>query len=159
AGDPRVMRRTVRDAIRAVDPTVPVYDVKTMDDQLLIALLPARLAGTLLGAFGLLALLLAAVGIYGVMAYSVVQRTREIGVRRALGADAGTLLRLVIGDGMRLSAIGCALGLTGAAILTRYVSSLLYGVTPIDPVTFAGALGVLIAAALAACALPALRAL
>ena len=158
-GDPRLMLRTVRDAVRAVDTTVPVYDVKTMDDQLLIALLPARLAGTLLGAFGLLALLLASVGIYGVMAYSVVQRTREIGVRRALGADAANLLGLVIGDGMRLAAIGFALGLAAAAALTRFAASLLYGVAPTDPLTFAAALGVLATAALAACAVPALRAL
>ena len=159
AVDPTLMLRPIRDAIRTVDATVPVHDVKTMHDQLLIALLPARLAGTLLGAFGLLALLLASVGIYGVMAYSVVQRTREIGVRRALGAQTGNLLRLVLGEGMRLAAIGFAVGLAAAAALTRFASSLLYGVTPTDPVTFAGALGVLTAAAFVACYIPALRAL
>jgi putative ABC transport system permease protein len=159
AGDPRAMMSTVREAIRAVDPTVPVFDVKTMDDQMLVALLPARLAGTLLGAFGLLALLLASVGIYGVMAYSVVQRTREIGVRRALGAQTNNLLRLIVGEGMRLAAIGFAIGLAAAVALTRFVTSLLYGVTPTDPLTFAGALGILTAAALVACYIPALRAL
>jgi macrolide transport system ATP-binding/permease protein len=159
AGDPRALIPSVREAVRAVDAAVPVFDVKTMDEQVLVALLPARLAGTLLGAFGLLALLLASVGIYGVMAYSVVQRTKEIGVRRALGAQTGNLLRLVFGEGMRLAAIGFAIGLAAAFALTRFAASLLYGITPTDPVTFIGALGILAAAALVACYIPALRAL
>jgi predicted permease len=159
AADPRPLLPSVRDAIRGVDAAVPLFDLKTMDDHMLIALLPARLAGTLFGAFGLLALLLASVGIYGVMAYSVAQRTREIGVRRALGAAAGDLLRMVIGDGMRLAAIGFAIGLAAALALTRFAASLLYGVTPTDPLTFAGAVAVLAAAAFVACAIPALRAL
>ena len=159
SGDPRASISAVREAVRVVDATVPVFDVKTMEEQMLVALLPARLAGTLLGAFGLLALLLASVGIYGVMAYSVVQRTREIGVRRALGAQTGSLLRLVLGEGMRLAAIGFAIGLAAAVALTRFASSLLYGVTPTDPLTFVGALGLLSAAAFVACYIPALRAL
>jgi predicted permease len=159
AGDPRALIGSVREAIRAVDPIVPVVDVKTMEEQMLVALLPARLAGTLLGAFGLLALLLASVGIYGVMAYAVVSRTREIGVRRALGAQTNSLLRLILGEGMRLAAIGFAIGLVAALALTRFVSSLLYGVTPTDPLTFVGALGILTVAALVACYIPALRAL
>ena len=159
AGDPRALVSSVREAVRGVDATVPVFDVKTMEEQLLVALLPARLAGTLLGAFGLLALLLATVGIYGVMAYSVVQRTREIGVRRALGAQTYNLLWLILGEGMRLAAIGFAIGLVAAVALTRFVTSLLYGVTPTDPLTFIGALGLLTAAAFVACYIPALRAL
>jgi predicted permease len=159
SSDPRTLVSSVRDAVRAVDGTVPLFDIKTMEEQMLVALLPARLAGTLLGAFGLLALLLASVGIYGVMAYSVVQRTREIGVRRALGAQTNNLLRLILGEGMRLAAIGFAIGLVAALALTRFVSSLLYGVTPTDPLTFVGALGILMAAALVACYIPALRAL
>jgi ABC-type antimicrobial peptide transport system permease subunit len=159
SGDPTSMLRGVRDAIRGVDATVPVHDVKTMNDHLRVALLPARIAGTLLGAFGVLALLLATVGIYGVMAYSVAQRTREIGIRRALGAERANLLRLILGEGMRLAAVGFAIGLALAAALTRFASSLLYGVTPTDPITFAGSLGVLSAAALVACVMPALRAL
>jgi len=157
--EPRALMSSVRETVRAVDAGVPVFDVKTMDEQMLVALLPARLAGTLLGAFGLLALLLASVGIYGVMAYSVVQRTREIGVRRALGAQTNNLLRLVVGEGMRLAAIGFAIGLAAAAVLTRFVSSLLYGVTPTDPLTFAGAVGILTIASVVACSVPALRAL
>jgi predicted permease len=159
AGDPRALIGSVREAIRAVDPNVPVVDVKTMEEQMLVALLPARLAGTLLGAFGLLALLLASVGIYGVMAYAVVSRTREIGVRRALGAQTNNLLRLILGEGMRLAAIGFAIGLAAAFALTRFAASLLYGVTPTDPLTFAGALAILSAAAFVACYIPALRAL
>ncbi len=159
SGDPRALISPVRDAVRAVDAAVPLFDIKTMEEQMLVALLPARLAGTLLGAFGLLALLLASVGIYGVMSYSVVQRTREIGVRRALGAQTGNLLRLVLGEGMRLAAIGFGIGLAAAVALTRFAASLLYGVTPTDPVTFAGALGLLSGAAFVACYIPALRAL
>lgn len=157
--DPRALVSPVRDAVRAVDATVPLFDIKTMEEQMLVALLPARLAGTLLGAFGLLALLLASVGIYAVMAYSVVQRTHEIGVRRALGAQAGNLLRLVLGEGMRLTVVGFAIGLGAAVALTRFASSLLYGVTPTDPLTFASALAMLSAAALVACAIPAWRAM
>src|SRR5262249_33055341 len=119
SGDPRRMLRAVHDAMRAADATVPIYDVKTMNDQLLVALLPARLAGTLLGAFGILGLVLASVGIYGVMAYSVAQRTREIGIRRALGAEQANLLQLILGEGMRLAALGFTIGLALAAALTR----------------------------------------
>jgi ABC-type antimicrobial peptide transport system permease subunit len=157
--DPRTMVPSIRDAVRGIDPVVPVFDVKTMDEQLLVALLPARMAGTLLTGFGLLALLLASVGIYGVMAYSVAQRRREIGVRRALGADAGTVLRLIVGEGMRLAAIGFTIGMGAAVVLTRFAASLLYGVTPTDPLAFATAVAILTAATFAACAIPAMRAL
>ena len=159
SGDPGALMAPVRAAVRAVDPNAPVFNVKTMDEQMLVALLPARLAGTLLGAFGLLALLLASVGIYGVMAFSVAQRTREIGVRRALGAQTTSLLGLILGEGMRLAAIGFAIGLAAAFALTRFVSSLLYGVTPTDPLTLVTAVGMLTAAALVACSIPTLRAL
>jgi ABC-type antimicrobial peptide transport system permease subunit len=126
---------------------------------MLVALLPARLTGTLLGAFGILALLLAAVGIYGVMAYSVAQRTREFGVRMALGAGAGELLALIIGEGARLTAVGLAIGTIAALGLTRVISSLLYGIQPTDVVSFAGAALVLTASALLACYIPAHRAI
>jgi predicted permease len=157
--DPRAMLPIVRAAIREVDATVPLFDAKTMDDQMLMALLPARLAGTLLGGFGVLALLLAAVGVYGVMAYSVAQRTREIGVRMALGAGAPDVLRIVIGEGARVTAIGLVIGVSAAIGLTRFVASLLYGITPTDLVTFGGAVAVLAGTALAACYLPARRAM
>ncbi len=157
--DSRALIAPVRDAIRGVDVAVPVFDAKTMEDQMLIALLPARLAGTLLGAFGMLALLLAAIGIYGVMAYSVAQRTREIGVRMALGAGARELLALIIGEGARLTGIGLAIGITAALGLTRFISSLLYGIQPADVVSFAGAALVLTASAIVACYIPARRAI
>ena len=126
---------------------------------MLVALLPARLAGTLLGAFGVLALLLAAVGIYGVMAYSVAQRTREIGVRMALGAGARELLALIVREGARLTAVGLAIGIIAALGLTRFISSLLYGIRPVDVVSFAGAALILTASAVLACYIPARRAI
>jgi predicted permease len=157
--DPRALIAPLRDTIRSVDAAVPVFDAKTMEDQMLVALLPARLAGTLLGAFGMLALLLAAVGIYGVMAYSVALRTREIGVRMALGAGTRQLLALIIGEGARLTAIGLAIGIIAAVGLARFISSLLYGIRPADVVSFAGAALVLTATAILACYIPARRAI
>lgn len=157
--NPRDVLPTVRDAIRSVDASVPVFDAKTMEDQLLVALLPARLAGTLLGAFGIVALLLASVGIYGVMSYSVAQRTREMGVRMALGAAGGDLLRLVVGEGARLTAVGTAIGLAAAIGITRFVASLLYGISPTDVAAFVFASAVLTATALLACYIPARRAI
>jgi ABC-type antimicrobial peptide transport system permease subunit len=130
-----------------------------MEDHMLVALLPARLAGTLLGAFGMLALLLATVGIYGVMAYSVAQRTREIGVRMALGADARELLALIIREGGRITVLGLGIGIIAALVLTRFISSLLYGIRPADAVSFAGAVLVLTASAIVACYIPARRAI
>jgi ABC-type antimicrobial peptide transport system permease subunit len=149
----------VREAIRRVDATVPVFDARTMEDQMLGALLPARLGGILLGACGLLALLLAAVGIYGVMAYSVAQRTREIGLRMALGADARELLMLVMGEGARLTGFGLGIGIMAALGLTRFVSSLLYGIQPADVVSFGGAALILALTAILACYVPARRAI
>jgi predicted permease len=158
ASGPRDLLPAVREAIRSIDATVPVFDAKTMDDQLLVALLPSRLAGTLLGAFGVLALVLAAVGIYGVMAYSVAQRTREIGVRMALGAGDRDVLRLLVGEGARLTAVGLVIGLAAAFGGTRFVASFLYGITPTDFVAFASSAGILAGTALLACYIPARRA-
>jgi predicted permease len=159
ASDPGTMLSSVRSAIRGIDSTVPVFDMKTMEEQLLLTLLPARVAGILLGAFGALALLLASVGIYGLMSYAVAQQTREIGVRLALGAARRDLLRVVVGDGLWLVFIGILIGGAGALALTGSIAPLLYGITPYDPLAFAGAIGVLASAALLACYLPARRAL
>lgn len=135
-GAPSEVIRQLREIVRSIDPDMPVYDVRSMEDHMGIALLPARLGGTVLGIFGLLGLLLAAVGIYGVMAYSVAQRRRELGIRVALGADRRSVLRLVLGEGMRLAVLGTAVGLVGAIGASRLVRGLLYDVSAVDPVAF-----------------------
>lgn len=148
----------IRNEIATLDKNLPLYDVKTMRQHLGIALLPARLAGSVLGVFGLVALVLAAAGIYGVMAYSVAQRTREIGVRRAIGAQNGDILRLVLTQGVILTLIGIGIGLVAAFALTRLLTSLLYGISPTDPLTFASIVILLLAIALLACVIPVWRA-
>ena len=148
----------IRNEIATLDKNLPLYDIKTMRQHLGIALLPARLAGSVLGVFGLLALVLAAAGIYGVMAYSVAQRTREIGVRRAIGAQNGDILRLILTQGVILTLIGISIGLVAAFALTRLLTSLLYGISPTDPLTFASIVILLLAIALLACVIPVWRA-
>jgi predicted permease len=158
SGDPRVVLTRVQELVRAADPDMPVYDVRSMEDHMGIALLPARLGGSVLGIFGLLGLVLAAVGIYGVMAYSVSQRTRELGIRVAMGADRRTVLRLVLGEGLKLALIGTALGIVGAFGAARLVQGLLYDVSAFDPVAFGGVPLVLLMVATLAVYLPARRA-
>jgi ABC-type antimicrobial peptide transport system permease subunit len=158
SSDPQIVLRRIREIVRAADPDMPVFDVRTMEDHMGFALLPARLGGSVLGLFGLLGLVLAAVGIYGVMAYSVAQRTRELGIRIALGSDRNDVVRLVLREGMRLAGIGVAIGLLGAAGAARLVSGLLYGVSPLDPVAFSVVPLTLVAVAAAAVYLPARRA-
>lgn len=158
SGNPLTQLASVRNEIAGLDKSLPLFDVKTMRQHLGLALLPARLAGSVLGVFGLVALILAASGIYGVMAYSVAQRTREIGIRMALGARAVDVLKLVVRQGMTLVVIGVVIGLTGAVALTRMMTSLLYGVGATDPVTFIGVSALLASVALLACYLPARRA-
>jgi len=157
-GDPVGYFASVRSEIAALDQSLPLFEVKTMRQHLGVALLPARLAGSVLGIFGLVALILAATGIYGVMAYSVSQRTREIGIRMALGARSSDVLSMVVRQGMKLVAIGGAIGLTAALALTRMMTSLLYGVSPTDPLTLGAISLLLILVALLACYLPGLRA-
>jgi len=158
AGDPRNVLREIRAIVRGMDPDLPLFDVQTMEDHMGIALLPALLGGTVLGIFGLLGLTLAAVGIYGVMAYSVSRRRREIGIRVALGADKPRVLRLVLGEGMRLTVVGMGAGLLGATGAAQLVKGLLYNVSALDPVAFVGVPVMLMAVAALAVFLPARRA-
>jgi predicted permease len=156
--DPAGLAPAAAKEARALDPNVPVFDVKTMGQRLSDSLARRRFAMTALGLFALVAMALAAVGIYGVMSYSVAQRTREIGVRVALGAQGRDVLGLVVRQGMLLAALGIALGLVGAAGVTRVMGSLLFGVGATDPLTFASIALLLAAAALLACYVPARRA-
>jgi ABC-type antimicrobial peptide transport system permease subunit len=141
-----------------LDPDLPLYDVRTLEDHMGIALLPARLGGSVLGLFGVLGMLLAAVGIYGVMAYSVSQRRRELGIRVALGARRRDVEGMVLRQGLRLAGLGTLLGLIGAAIGGRFVQSLLYGVNALDPVAFTVVPALLVGVAALAVYLPARRA-
>jgi predicted permease len=158
AGAPETFAPLVRREVQRLDPNMPLADVRTMTNQLGISLFPARLGGATLGIFGILGLVLAAVGIYGVMAYSVSQRTREIGIRVALGADHGNVVGMVVRKGMVLVTMGALLGLGTAVITSRAMAGLIYGVSALDPVTFIGIPSVLGAVALLATYLPARRA-
>jgi predicted permease len=158
SSDPAALSGAVVREIHAVDPAVAVYGIRTMQDRLYESLARQRFASTLLSAFAAFALLLAAVGIYGVMSYLVTQSTHDIGLRVALGAQPGNIVGLVVRQGMELAAIGILAGLAGAAALTRLMASLLFGVSATDAVTF-GAVAVLLAAvAFAATVIPARRA-
>jgi putative ABC transport system permease protein len=158
SGNPLDYLPAVRGEVAALDKNLPLYDVKTMRQHLGLALLPVRLAGSVLGVFGVVALIMAAAGIYGVMAYSVAQRTREIGVRMALGASAGAVLRLVTRQGMKLTLAGMAIGLAVSLALTRLIKVMLFGVSATDPLTFIVVPLSLIMVALLACWIPARRA-
>jgi predicted permease len=158
AGDAAAMLSAVRREVLALDASLPLYNIKTLEEQKSSSLYTSRMAATLLTVFGLLALLLAAVGLYGVMAYAVSRRTREIGIRQALGAQSRDVVRQVLIEGMTTVTIGLALGIGGTVAATRFVESFLYGVTPTDPLTFAGAALLLAAVALLANYMPARRA-
>jgi putative ABC transport system permease protein len=158
SGDLTSALAALRREIGALDPTVAPTQLSSLQDHMAFALFPARIVGVLLSIFGLLALVLALAGLSGLIAYSVSQRTREIGIRMALGAGMRDVLKLVIGEGMLLTLIGMAIGLAAAFGLTRFLSELLYGVSAIDPLTFGGIALLLIGVALVACWLPARRA-
>jgi len=148
----------LRRAVRAVDANQPISDVKTMDERIASSLAPQRFAATLLAVFAALAVLLAALGLYGLMSHGVAQRTSEIGVRMALGATSGGVLSLFVQEGLRLVLAGLAIGIAGAFVLARFLASLFYGVKPTDPLTFIAVSLILTAVALAACFIPARRA-
>ena len=156
--DPLSLTSAVRDQVLSLDPEQPVYNVKSMDQLVTTSMAQRQLNMILFVAFSAIALILASVGIYGVMSYSVTQRTHEIGIRMALGARQRNVLGLVVRQGMTLVFAGVALGLVGAATMTRLMSSLLFGVSATDPVTFAAIAVLLTGVALAACLVPARRA-
>jgi predicted permease len=157
-GDVEHLGEAVRQEVENIDPNVPVHSISTMDQIITRSLADRRFALELLGIFAAVALLLAAVGIYGVMAYSFSQRTHEVGIRIALGAQRTDILRMALGEGMRTVVIGLASGLVGAAIVTRLFRSLLFNVAPADPITFLSVSSILAAVALFACYIPAQRA-
>lgn len=156
--DPVALLKTLQNEIRALDPNLPVFGTRTMSEHMQFSLAGYALAALLLTRTGLLAMLLASVGLYGVISYSVTQRTHEIGVRMALGAQPDNVLRLIVAQGVQMALLGMLFGLAGALAGTRLLSGLLYGVSPIDPATFASVAGLLLAVALAACYIPARRA-
>ncbi len=158
AQEPGQMAATLREEVARLDASLPVFDMRTLREQIDESIFSDRLMAMLSSAFGLLAALLAAIGIYGVMAYSVTQRTQEIGIRVALGAQPGNVLSMIVRQGMTLVVIGVAIGLGGAFALTRLLSDLLFGVSANDPVTFAAIAVLLAAVALMACYIPARRA-
>jgi putative ABC transport system permease protein len=156
--DPMTLQKSIRDAIHSVNKDQALSDVRTVDQIKEQALAPNRVQSTLMGIFGTVALLLAGIGIYGVISYSVAQRTHEIGIRAALGASAGSLLRLIVSRGLVLALIGLVIGVGGALGLTRVMERLLYGVGARDPMTMSSVAVVLAAVAVSACYIPARRA-
>jgi len=158
-GDPRSVIKDVSAAVQGVDSDLPVTRVKTMEQIVSLSLADDRWIVTLFAGFGAVALLLAILGVYGVMSYSVAQQTHEIGIRMALGAERGDVLQLVFREGLLLAGIGVAIGLGGALALTRLMSNSLFGVRSYDPITFAGVAALLVAVAAAGCFVPAQRAM
>jgi putative ABC transport system permease protein len=156
--DPASLAATVRKTVWEIDKDQPVSNIRTMEDILLASIARQRFSMLLLAIFAAVALILAAVGIYGVMSYSVAQRTREIGIRMALGAQTGTVLKLAVGYGLKLVAAGTVIGLIAAFALTRLMSTLLFGVTATDPATFTLISLLLIGVAAVASYIPARRA-
>ena len=157
-GEPTALAGSVRDAIRAFDKGVPTYNLKTMNDVVSTSAAPRRVPMLLLSAFAGVAMLLAMLGIYGVTSYYVTQRTHEIGVRMALGAQVVDVLKLVVRRAMLLAVVGIGIGIAGAIAVTRYLATLLFGVKPIDTITFIGVALLLALVVLVACLVPARRA-
>ena len=157
--EPQSAMAAIRSEFQQLDAALPLYNVQTMVEHMALPFFPARVAATLLGGFGLLALLLAAIGVFGVMSYAVTQRTREIGIRIALGAQAGGIFKLVVGQGLKLTAMGLGVGLACAFAGTRLMSGFLYGVSALDVITFVGVSSLLALVALLACYIPARRAM
>jgi putative ABC transport system permease protein len=158
AGDPTNLLQTVRQTVSSADPKTAIIFVKTMDQMIDETLWQRRLWGVMFAVFAALALLLAAIGIYSVLSYSVSQRTREIGVRMALGAQTGNVLWMVLAQGLKLALGGIVIGLVAALALSRFISTLLFGLRASDPLTYACVALLLIVVVLVACLIPARRA-
>ncbi len=158
-GNPSALSGALREQIRAIDPALPVAEVRPMVEVIGSSFAQPRFRTALLSLFGAAALLLAAIGIYGVLAYTVAQQTREIGIRMALGANPRRVLRLVLARGLRLAGAGTVVGVLAALVLTQLLNSLLFDVSATDPLTFAAVAGLLLAVALLACYVPARRAM
>ena len=156
-GDPRPLTAAIREQVLAVDPNQPVYDVKTMEERVAVTLETRRFAVVLLGIFGALGLLLAAIGLYGVLAFTVSQRTREIGIHMALGAPARDVMFMVMKQGIALVLVGVVIGVAGAYAATRAIRSLLFEIGPTDPLTFVVVLVLLSFVGLIASYVPARR--
>jgi predicted permease len=157
-GSPNALAGPLRTAIREIDHSAILSPVTTLEQQLSEQLSPRRFLAVLLGTFSVIALLLAAIGIYGVLHYSIARRTREIGIRMALGARPSDVVMLVVRNGAKLSIVGFVIGAAAAVVMTRFIKSLVFGITTTDPVTFVGAAILLMIVALLACYLPARRA-
>jgi putative ABC transport system permease protein len=157
-GNPMTVASSIRSTVAELDPSVPMFQLRTMSDFVADSLVRPRFLSVLLGTFSVIALSLAAVGVYGVMAYSVTQRTQEIGVRVALGATTRQVLSMVVGQGLTLTVVGLVLGLCAAFFLTKAMSTMLFEVSATDPMTFAGVSVLLAAVGLLACFVPARRA-
>src|SRR4029077_10283091 len=157
-GDPVSMTKSITAVVRSVDPNLPLDQVKTMDQLVDESLASDRFSTVLFGGFAGVALLLAAIGIYGVMSFTVAQRTHEIGLRMALGAGPNQVLRLVLKEGMLLAFAGLVVGLAGTYFVGRVMKTLLYQVNAMDPAAISGVTGVLLLSAFCACYIPARRA-
>jgi putative ABC transport system permease protein len=157
-GEPEKIFHAVKAEVGALDPEMPLFDAKTLEEHIGVSLFLQRMAAKLLSIFGLLALSLSAVGLYGVMAYAVSQRTRELGIRISVGAQRSDVLKLILGQGLTLSAIGMTGGLVAALIVTRFTAHLLYGISAADPLTFTVIPALLLGVALVASYFPARRA-
>jgi len=157
-GNPTALTPVVRQLIQRRDPDLPFYEASTLSAAISKALWEQRLYAWMMAGYSFIALVIAAIGIYGVMAYRVAQRTQEIGIRMALGAPQGAVLRMVVGQGVRLTVVGLAIGLAAALGVTRLMASILFGVNPSDPPTFASVAMILAASALLASWVPAWRA-
>jgi predicted lysophospholipase L1 biosynthesis ABC-type transport system permease subunit len=157
-GDPSAVAGPARQVIHEMVPDLPVYDIQTMESRVVVASAHARFSAVLLGIFAAIALALAIIGIYGVMSFTVSQRTREIGIRMALGADRAKVVRMVIGEGVVLAGIGIVIGVGAALALTRVLRSLLFDINPSDPITYTGLVLLLGTTAFLAAWIPARRA-